>query len=779
MRIQERTISYEDFLEEPKRPYILGYEEKENVILHYREDGIKFAMRITDYPWYFCVEEAALQEQPKLFDELLEFQKIKKIEKEKNGFVRIYVRNVNRKVMDEKHEVLNLLDEKKIRTYEADVNSSQRCLIDHQLKLEENYRVLYFDIETDDRGKGIMIGRDRILSIACMNQEGKVYYYTGEDERKLLKKFLDRIEDYDLITGWNSEKFDVPYIRERLRYHDIWYNWRQILHVDMMQKMMEVHRKNADLIREVRGFSLDAISKHFLGESKIEHEMGIYEMFEKAPDQLKKYNIQDTALLKKLDDKLKLIRQKVVEHTITGCFLNEYAVSRILDVYILRNAKGKRFPSKPKRDSLDFDPNKESGYVGGYVIEPKRGVHENVHHFDFTSLYPSIIQTFNISPETWRFSAKGERVSLSYADIYTPNEQVFESKQGIIPKLLTDLLTARNDIRHKEIKKYKEGTVEYETLYYKQYAFKTIANSFYGILGAPFTRYYKIETAEAITLSGHYLVKLIRSWFESNGYSVLYGDTDSVFVSGDFDPTGVSKEINMFIEYHLHKHFNVTNSKIDLKVEATYPSVLFVDKKRYVKNEDGKLKIVGLEARRRETLPLAAKAQVELFHDLLIHKLSPTELIEKIEKLKNKIAKGMSKEELTLQIKLSKDVDLYDKKVKDEFGEVTEVKESKLAHVKVAKWLREQGIKEKGMNSWEKGCYIRYVVIDHKPKIEAISVYQFNGKYDAAYYWNVKVYAILQRILEVVYPEYAWDQHLIEVPKKPRKKRNTKQQALL
>ena len=771
---QEVEVSYESFVQLPMQKYILGFCQGEDVILYYRDNNFeRQAIRIKNYPWYFCIAKKDYLENKALFSKKSMISLIRKIEDDENElFVKVYCRNINRKVMDEKHQLQVILDENKIQHYELDLNSVQRCLVDHKLEIATDYRILYFDIETDDRSGEIVVGRETILSIAAVNQQGKVIYYTGE-EKELLKKFIRKMEDYDMICGWNSEGFDVPYLQERLKYNDIWFNWQSILHLDLMQKLMEVNKRNLDLTKKVGSYSLNKVSQHFLGEEKVKHEMGIYEMFQKAPDLLKKYNIQDVMLLLKLDNKLKITKQKIVELNTAGCFLNEYAVSRILDILVLRNAgdtKRVRFRSKPNRDLIDFSDNKESGYVGGYVIEPVKGIFKNVYHFDYTSLYPSIIQTFNISPETWLRTAQEDEVTN---EIKTPNNQLFKREIGIIPKTITALLKQRNDIRHGPMKKLKEGSPEYEILYYKQYAFKTIANSFYGILGAPFTRYYQLETAEGITRSGHYLIKLAKKYFEAIGMKVLYGDTDSVFATTpeNVDEQKVHDNLNVFLQYHLLKKFKIRNSTIEMKIEDRYDKMLLIKRKKYVTVKNGEMKVKGLELRRREALPLAAKAQEELLKMLLIKECTKEEIINWIEELRDKVMNKMTKEELVVKVKLSKHVDLYDKKKLDEEGNVIEVKESKLPHAKVAKWLKENNIQEDGGNTWEKGCYVQFIVTQQKPKIEAISVHQFDGKYDHTYYWNVKVYAVLQRVLEVVYPEDNWERYLFELPKKSRKKK--------
>ncbi len=787
--IERRTITYKEFVESyASKDFLIGYDDDKGLNMIYRDGRTRVYLTIKDFPYYFCVSAKDVADNKELFTRLKVRRKIIKGETD-GDFVKIYCRTAARyNRRDEKDEVLEALKSRGIQTYEADLSPYQRLVVDLNIKVATDYRILYFDIETDDRGKGIVIGARRIVSIAAVDDEGHEYYWSSQDEAEILNAFFDKLRHYDLVAGWNSEKFDIPYIKERakkLKSKVPWFNWRQTVQVDMMQKLMEIHKRNIDLIKEVRSFSLNAVSKHFLGESKVEHEESIWELFTKNPAKLKKYNIQDCVLLLKLEQKLKIIGQKIAEHSISGCFLNEFAVSRILDVYILKNAAGSsiRFKSKPPREDNDFDPNRKAGYVGGLVLNPVRGMHYHVLHFDFTSLYPSIIQTFNISPETWiRSKKEGEVLDPQY--IYTPNGQVFSRKQGIIPRTITGLLKARNDIRYNELKKLKEGTKEYEVAYFKQYAFKTISNSFYGILGASFTRYYRKETAEAITLSGHFMLHLVEQWCASKDIQVLYGDTDSVFVKADYalDENQIHHEINNFIAYFLFKHFGIENSYMDLKVEAVYESFLLLDKKRYVKNEDGHLKIVGLEARRRETLPFAAAKQIEFLEMLLLQGKTKDDVINWLLDLKDYVISGnMKKEEVTLQIKLSKHVDEYQKKKKNKKTKEVELDAdgneimlpSVLAHIKVANWLKDNGIKENGTNTWEKGCYVKYIITDGSKKLEATSIYNYeDGQYDASYYWDVKIYAPILRILEVVFPEHDWVKYLVK-PKvrKTRKKK--------
>lgn len=775
----EIILQHSDFIRDYKsREFINGYDDRSDVLLEFRDSNFeKFILRITNYDWYFCILTEDAVKHESLIVKLKNLQKIKKLEHE-GIYTKIYCQNLNSpRLSDCKTYILREFKTAGIQTYEADLNSYQRFVIDEDLKIASKYKILYFDIETDDRGKGIEVGRDQILSIAAVNEDAKVYYKSTNDEKELLKWFKDLMQKYDMICGWNSEKFDVPYVKKRMQDHDIYFNWRTILQLDLMQKTIGLNKKNAALIKEVRSFSLNSVSKYFLKEQKVEHEESIYELFSQKPEKLKEYNVQDCMLLLKLDNKLHLTTQQIVESNITGTFLNEFSVSRVLDTYILRQASKEnprvRFTSKPEKNRDMFDSNRESNYVGGLVLDPVSGIHKKVFHFDFTSLYPSIIKTFNISPETLLPS------DFTGDCITAPNGAKFKRGTGIIPKIIVSLLDARNRIRKGEMKKYAEGTPEYENLYYQQYAFKTMANSFYGILGASFTRYYRIQNAEAITLSGHYLISCVKAFCEIRGAKVIYGDTDSVFVlpeeGNTLDADEYDKEINDFLKYHLCKTFNVYESSIiDIKTEAVYEKMcLWGRKKKYVKLEEGKLKYMGIEAKRRETLPFGGNAQLEMFNKLLLEDFTGNQIWDWVQDLQDRVINQgvLKKEDLVLQVKLSKSLDDYRKKVKDKFGNIIDYKPSKLAHVNVALWLKENGITDNGRNTWEPGEYVKFIISKGYHGIEAVSVYNYTpGVEDRRYYWNVKIWALLERPLLELFPELDWDSFTIKV-EKPKKEK--------
>ncbi|MFA7205662.1 MAG: 3'-5' exonuclease, partial [Saccharofermentanales bacterium] len=257
--IDTKFITYQEFLDNYKHnEFVVGYDKDEYVVMVTREGNVRLYLYISDFPYYFCVRLKDVQENKQIFSSLKKARFIDRYEIE-GDYVKLFVKTTARyATRDNRDAVLDYLETHRIQTYEADLSPYQRMHVDLKLTVATKYKTLFFDIETDDRGKGIVIGARRIVSIGAVDDEGKEFYWTGEED-EILRCFFRKLEHYDLLTGWNSEKFDIPYVKARaklLKGKVPWYNWRKTVQVDMMQKMMEIHKRNVELIKEVRSFSL-------------------------------------------------------------------------------------------------------------------------------------------------------------------------------------------------------------------------------------------------------------------------------------------------------------------------------------------------------------------------------------------------------------------------------------------------------------------------------------------------------------------------------------------
>lgn len=180
-------------------------------------------------------------------------------------------------------------------------------------------------------------------------------------------------------------------------------------------------------------------------------------------------------------------------------------------------------PSRPR--GKEFRRRRSEGsYVGGYVKEPEKGLHEDLVVLDFRSLYPTIIVTHNIDPATLDCDCctSEERVKAPNLDY-----EFCLNRKGFIPKALEQLVEDRAKLKE-EMSEFEEGSREYNSIYNRQWALKIIANSFYGMLGYSRARWYSKECAESVTSFGRHYIKNTIEMAEDEGFDVIYADTDSL-----------------------------------------------------------------------------------------------------------------------------------------------------------------------------------------------------------------------------------------------------------
>lgn len=759
-----------------------------NIHIYYRNwDGDtpleKQVETIKDFEWYFLVDAKHRDRVEKSSVRHL----INKIEDE-GEFLRIYCQNLNynkwkreKGNTDAKTMVVTEFKDMGLKTYEADLSSYQRYMLDKDIEMGQKFSMLYFDIETDDRGKGIEIGRDQIISFAAYDPiRNKTFYKSSENEAGLIKAMLKLFSKYDVMVGWNSEGFDLPYIKARARNFELWdelYLLMGIQQLDLMQKFIETYGRDTDMVRQFRSFKLEDIAQYFLGEGKIPR-ISTWEMFKNDPERLKEYNIKDVTLLHDLELKTAIIDMSITKAHICGARLNEKTSGRVLDMYILRaaNKRGVHYQSVLK-NVINEPDTFGGGYIGGHVFTPAVGFHSNVHLLDFSSLYPSIIRTFNVSPETligdWEsgleevegdgpFEPVRVPEELNGA-IGTPTNVRYKSERGVIPALIHDLVETRNKMRWEEMPKYSKDSFEYKNLDKKQYIYKILANAMYGIIGAPFFRYYDFRMAESITRTGHYLTKTAAQYVRDCGGTVIYGDTDSIFVElpDGITPEKISEELRDLFDIKLKRIFNVQESFINMTLDGSFEKYLIVSKKKYVGlMTDGKFKLTGFEAVKRDTIKIASEAQMKLFDMIIKNDSKQQEVLDFILELKEKIMSGdVEPEEITIYKKLTKHP--------KEFAAFKSGAKMP-AHAQVYMDSHED------IEDLQVGKYVPFIITVEKPQT-GVHPQKFDGNYAREYYWNTRVYALLKRVVEVAFPDYDWDSLEIKPPKKERKPRVKKE----
>jgi DNA polymerase elongation subunit (family B) len=523
-----------------------------------------------------------------------------------------------------------------------------------------------------------------------------VIYHQFDTEKEMLEDFVNFWSDPsnlpDIITGWNTRTYDIPYLLNRIAivlsedaarrlspWHRIDKKTSQIMgkvmdtyeivgviqldYLDLFQKFGFAYGKQ-------ESYKLGHIAFTVLGETKVNYDEydSLHDFYERNHQKFIAYNIRDTLLVDKLEDKLGLISLIMMIAYSSGINLSDaFGTTAIWDSKIYRALYLKNIAIPPGQDQEG-----QQTFEGGYVKEPQIGLHEWVCSFDANSLYPSIMVQYNMSPETFIPEVFGENFTvdeiLTSGIIRKPegncivaaNGACFtKEKQGIVPELIVTLQKQRSSAKSEMIKseqileKTKEGTPEYEllekkidTLNNKQNAVKVMLNALFGATANIYYRYFNLKTAEAITLTGQLSIRwaekhvnaLVNKHTKINKDRVIAIDTDSVYICLEdiikkFNPEHPCPFLDEYCSKMLipeitksfvvlSKMMNCIEDRLAMKREVIASRGIWTKKKRYILNvlnkegvqyEHPKLKIMGLEAVKTSTPMACRSAMKELF----------------------------------------------------------------------------------------------------------------------------------------------------------------------
>ena len=334
------------------------------------------------------------------------------------------------------------------KLFESDINASYRCLEDNYLNIDApKLNVAFFDIEVDfDPERGYASPDDAFMPITAIavylqwmetmiclaippktlsmaEAEKQVEEFPNtmlfDNEADMLNTFLDLIQDADVLSGWNSEGFDIPYTvnrvtkalsKEDTRRFCLWnqfpkkreyekygkaavtYDFIGRVHIDSL----ELYRKYT--YEERHTYRLDAIAEYELGERKTQYEGTLDQLYNNDFRTFVEYNINDCMLLEKLDKKLKFIDlANTIAHENTVLIQTTMGAVAVTEQAIINEShrRGMIVPNRIQRDS-----NENTAAAGAYVAYPKKGIHEWIGSLDINSLYPSAIRALNMGPET-------------------------------------------------------------------------------------------------------------------------------------------------------------------------------------------------------------------------------------------------------------------------------------------------------------------------------------------------------------------------------------------
>lgn len=510
-----------------------------------------------------------------------------------------------------------------IKLFESDISPDLKVLSENFYGADiGNLNITFFDIEVDyDKDRGFSfptnpyapvssvalyhVYSDRTIVIVVPPSNLPNYSYEDlpddikndaeviicEDETELLKAFYDEIEDSDIISGWNSAFFDVPYIYERSNlvlykgagkklcfegtrdpyYRDVEMygniNKKLCLHGRVSLDYLEVYKKFE--VSEKPSYKLEHVAEEELPHlPKIAYQGSLYDLYRNNFEEFVRYNLRDTLILKGLEEKKKYIALAIqMSHMATSQIDSVLGTIKIAEMSIINYCHYDLDKQVP-----DHHPPEDTGekYGGATVIDPKAGLHSWVASLDLASLYPSTMRSLNISPETiagqfmekydafdairkgsdkkvtfvneetgramrepaykWKRVLKGKNWTISGAGT------VFhQNQEGVVPSILTTWFSERKEFKKKMWEAAKAGDDAQREYYDRMQFIKKIQlNAMYGACGNRFFKFFDVRLAESTTLSGreilYHMAKRVAEYIDGE-----YNMESDCIIYGDTD----------------------------------------------------------------------------------------------------------------------------------------------------------------------------------------------------------------------------------------------------
>lgn len=687
---------------------------------------------------------------------------------------------------DSRKRICEGLAEQGIKTYEADLDPVRRLVLDVGLPIAKPRRV-YLDIETDSRVPFSRKEEMRVLSWALCDDDGNATSAVLEEdtdgaEKMILETLWEALRPYDQVLAWYGDGFDFPVIFARTQARGIAVNAFRWLWLDQKALFERMHTSASG--QDKTSMRLQDVCMATLGEGKNEFDASkTWEAWAaggESRERLVKYNIQDTALLPKLEAKTGYasLFQSICEVCHVFPDTKSLNPTRQMDGYMLRLGllRGHHFATKNYDDVVD------APFKGAFVMQPEvlkagwrekrkmsTGFLRGVHVADFAGLYPSIILTWNMSPDTKVMDGQGS----GYARSPSTAVSFRTDTQGILTEALRELVQLRKVWNDKK-QDYAPRTPDWYDMDRRSTAYKVAANSFYGVVGSPYSRFFDKYIAEAVTQSGVWLIKKTIEAAERRGFDVVYGDTDSIFVLKASRPqfeefvTWCNKELYP----QILKEQGCTENHIKLAYEKEFRLIIFTAAKRYVgkyehykgkaADQFSKPEIKGLEFNRGDATKLAHALQGQVIDALMEESEDLSKYHELLSRMRTYVLEEpkMPIEEVRRSQALSRNADGYVAKSK-----IDGTAASLPPHVVVAKILEQRG------QAVTEGTRIEYVVVDGAAApMKVIPAEDYTGECDRFYIWESMVYPPAMRLLENAFPNHDWEAWAKVRPPKIRKR---------
>ncbi len=464
---------------------------------------------------------------------------------------------------------------------------------------------------------------------------------TFEAEDAMLDAFVEYLDesDPDVLTGWNFEDFDAPYLLDRMEELDD--ESQYDLSVDRLSRIGEVWRSGwggpdikgrvvfdllyaykRTMFTELESYRLDAVGERELGVGKERYAGDIGDLWEQDPERLLEYSIRDVELCVEIDRAQDVIAFWDDARKIVGCKLEDATTpGDAVDMYVLHMAYGNfALPSKGQQEAEEFE--------GGAVFDPISGVREMVSVLDLKSLYPMSMVTINASPET-----KVDPTEYDGETYQTPTGVHFRKEpDGIIREMVNELLDEREEKKALR-NEHDPGTEAYEQYDRQQGAVKVLMNSLYGVFGWDRFRLYDREMSAGVTSTNREVIDFTADVTAEIGYEVTYGDTDSVMLSlGNLEKKDAI-DASFEIEDHINDRYddfardrlNAEDHRFQIEFEKLYRRFFQAGKKkRYAGHiiwKEGKdvddIDITGFEYKRSDIAQITKEVQQHVIETIV------------------------------------------------------------------------------------------------------------------------------------------------------------------
>lgn len=684
-------------------------------------DGSETVVEVFGFDDYFYVDSDELRERGGM---LSTHDSVKSVDVD--GYESLRGNKVGKVTLNSYYDKGDVADNFE-NTYESDVFITNRFRVDlgihsgvvvadtqvHYSELEPcefttDDRILTFDIETDDRGEFPEPGEKRIISIAAhdsytdeyigfIDTDGRpiaevfpggkpegfdaVHYDTSE--RQMLARFSEWVSErgFDIITGWNVEEFDCPYLYARMEevgvdpetmsregYAKLTSKGNARLKGHSIHDMLLAYKMTTH--GELRSHALEDVAQEELDEGKIQHDdESIWEMYQNDADKLMRYNLKDVRLVVDIEAEAGVLSFKKKLRNEVGVDLEGTTAN---NQYIEMMARRKLKELGLVGPDATFNKRDEK-YEGGYVFDAYTGVTQNVVGVDLASLYPYTMFMFNASPET-KADASDDNVAVA------PTGVAFDlENDGIFKQLIDDAIGLKSD--YKQLRNQAEPGTEEHAEYAEQYSVsKTITNSVYGVTGWEYFFLYDEEVAEAVTTAGQAAIRATEKHINYNtSGEVIYGDTDSNYMElpSEWDrdrcieeAQAICTELNNEVYPALAEEHGIPGEESlwDIEVEAYMKRFFQAGQKKFYAylctwldgNEcEPKVSIKGFGSQRSDSALLTKQLQEKILK-LILNGADESEIGELVHEAANEVsARSPDWERIGIPGGLSKELDSY------------------------------------------------------------------------------------------------------------------------